>query len=326
MKILYAAGNNKSAKIQLFRFLQAVKEKPYIIKIAAFKNSSPSINIDWTLDCLLDIFKPDNISTESETFAIYYDQVKSFNPDLIISDLEYFSSSIANLLNIPLWQCSASIINFALTKKQKYNLGVFKHYAHIFNRNPINTQRIINIIDNSDKNLVYSHFGDTVNPPELQDNFEWIRPYHQIGKKSIPCQHDIIGIFPNSNKQIIGLLKNYSDAIVFTESYHEKYKDVLVKDIRNEEEYFCNLQNSYILVCEGQTSFLADAFYNNKPTAIYLDYQNPDCILNKIMSEHLKLSASNIEDASQLEIAINLNQQIDMLHDKIVKFAEERSI
>ena len=137
LKILYAAANNQNAKIQLSRFMEAIKGKPYIVKVAAYKKSSPEMNIDWTLDCLLNIFEPEHISLDNDNFQTYYEQVKYFNPDLIISDLEYFTSYIANVLNITLWQCSSSIINFSLVGEYKYNLGIFKKYAYIFNKNPI---------------------------------------------------------------------------------------------------------------------------------------------------------------------------------------------
>jgi hypothetical protein len=149
IKILYAAGNTSNSKIQLSRFLKAIADKPYTIKVAAYKNSSPSIHIDWTLDYLLNIFDNNHINLNNDSFRIYLDQIKLYNPDLIISDLEYFTSYAANLLDITLWQCSSSIINFALDKKQKYNMGIFKNYSYIFNKNPHNFQRIINIIDNS---------------------------------------------------------------------------------------------------------------------------------------------------------------------------------
>ena len=126
-KILYAASNNINSKIQLARFMQAVKDEPYIIKIAAYKNSSPSIHIDWTLDYLVNIFDNGRINLNDDSFRTYLDQIKLYEPDLIISDLEYFTSYAANLLNITLWQCSSSIINFALSKKQKYNMGIFKN-------------------------------------------------------------------------------------------------------------------------------------------------------------------------------------------------------
>lgn len=319
MKILYAAGNNSSAKIQLSRFMNAVQDKTYKIKIAAYKKSSPeNLSIDWTLDCLLNMFKPELISTDNENFEIYYEQIKNYEPDLIISDLEYFTSYIANVLNTKIWQCSSLMINQALTRKAKYDLGVFKNHAYTFNRNPGQIQRTNNIVSNADRKFVYAHYGDMDNPPEILDYCEWIRPYHQVGKISIPCQHNLIGITPGSNKPIINILKNEKDCVLFTESYNENYGELQVKNIRNEEEYFCNLQNSNALVCEGQTSFLSDAFYNNKPAVIYADYDDPECILNSIISEKYKLSTSSIENIvqvnkPQLNNILYLHEQIERI-------------
>ena len=315
MKILYAANNNSSSLMQLSRFIDAVRDKPYNIKIAAYKKSSPkNLNIDWTLDCLLNIFKQDHISIENENFELYYEQIKNFAPDLIISDLEYFTSYIANVLNIDIWQCSASLFNYALTRRAKYNLGIFKNHAYTFNRQEMHVQRITNIIENSNKKLIYAHYGDIDNPPEIKEGFEWIRPYHQIGKISVPCQHNFVGIVPNNNKQIINILKKQNDCVLFTEFYDETYGSLRLKDIRNEDEYFCNLQNSKALVCEGQTSFLADAYYNNKPSVIYTNYNDTECILNSIISEKFGLSTLSTDNLNQINSKLN---NILYLHEKI---------
>ncbi len=318
MKILYAANNSTASKIQLRRFLDAIQDKPYNIKIAAFKKSSPrGVSIDWTLDSLINIFKPQSISFKNENLSIYYEQVKQFSPDLIISDLEYFTSHIANILNIKIWQCSSALINFALTKKQKYNLGVFKHHAYSFNKDPLQVQRLVNMLENSDHNLIYSHFGDVENKLEIHNNFEWIRPYYKIGQTSIPCQHNIIGVSPDSNKKIINILEAYPDSVFFSEYYNEKYKNVITKDIENQSEYFCNLRNSNALICEGQTGFLADAFYNNKMSIIYTNYTDNECILNGIISNYLKISISDIQELSNKSIHYQLNPDIMFLHEKI---------
>ena len=70
LKILYAAANNENAKIQLGRFIKAMEGKPYIVKVAAYKKSSPRINIDWTLDCLLNILRPKHTSSNNINFDI----------------------------------------------------------------------------------------------------------------------------------------------------------------------------------------------------------------------------------------------------------------
>src|SRR5271155_1177897 len=109
MKILYAAGDNTNACTQLSRFVQAMPN--HQIKVAAYQQSSPKgMNIDWTLNCLLNVFTGQ--IAENDNLKIYYDQIVYFAPDLIISDLEYFTSYLAGVGNIPLWQCSSSLINY----------------------------------------------------------------------------------------------------------------------------------------------------------------------------------------------------------------------
>jgi hypothetical protein len=323
LKILYAASNNENAKIQLARFIKAMVGKPVIIKVAAYKKSSPKgTPINWTLDCLLNIFNPEHISLDNDNLKTYFDQVKYFAPDLVISDLEYFTSYVANELNITLWQCSSSIINFALTTKYKYNLGIFSNYAYILNKNPIHTQRLVNIIDNSNCNFVYSHFGDTISQPPLKENFEWIRPYHSVGKEYIPCEHNVVAGLNYNNKDILDMLKAYPDSIVFSNFQDETHYNLLIKTIDNEEEYFCNLRNSNLFVNEGQTSFLADAFYNHKYSIVVPNIEDAECIINSSISERLKLStciflSQDLNYYNNLSVTPHYNENIKFLHEKI---------
>jgi uncharacterized protein (TIGR00661 family) len=323
LKILYAAQNNENAKIALARFTHAMDGKPFIVKVAAYKKSSPKgINIDWTLDALLNIFKPDVISAESDAFNTYYDQVKYYNPDLVISDLEYFTSQVANLLNITLWQCSSSLLNFAV--EQKYNVGLFTKYSYLMNKNnALRTQRQINILDNSNYNFVYSHFGDTANPPTLKENYDWIRPYHTVGKDSVPCSHNIVATTLNNNRKILSLLKKQGDSVVFTEHPYEQQSGLWLKDIKNQEEYFCNLKNCNLFVCEGQTSFLADAFYNGKYSLTLTNFQDLECVMNSIFSEHIKLSSMLYQTKDTMDpffkqtVDNSYNDKIKYLHQWI---------
>lgn len=324
IKILYACSNHANSKIQLSRFIEAIKGKPYQLKIAAYKKSSPSnVSVDWTLDCLLNIFKPDHISIENENFETYFNQVKSYNPDLIISDLEYFTSYIANVLNITIWQCSSLAINFAIRQERKYNFGLFKQYYYLFHKVPLNNQRIINMLDNSNHNFIYSHLGDACDEEILKDEFEWIRPYHLVGKHSITCKHNIVSGLLQPNKNIIELLKRYEDSVLFTEDGNEYYPNISLKEIKNNEEYICNLFNCNLFLCEGQTSFLADAFYNGKFSVVMINHNDTECIINGIISEQFGYSKSiydYTEDISQYmsnNIDVHYNDKINFLHERI---------
>ena len=322
LKILYAAANNENAKIQLTRFLEAMKGKPFVVKVAAYKKSSPKgINIDWTLNALLDIAKPDVISDDSDSFSIFYEQVKYYAPDLIISDLEYFTSRIANLLNITLWQCSSSLLNWAV--EQKYNVGLFTRYAYLMQKNnAMRTQRMVNIIDNSNYNFVYSHFGDVAQAPTLKKGYDWIRPYHQVGKESVPCRHMIMSATLGNNRKIMSLLKKYGDSVVFTEHPYEQQSGLWIKDIKNQEEYFCNLKNCQAFICEGQTSFLADAYYNGKYSLTLTNFQDLESVMNSIYSEHLKLSSmlyqtEDLDPFFSRTLETHHNEKVRFLHEWI---------
>jgi uncharacterized protein (TIGR00661 family) len=320
--IIYAASNSINSKIQLKRFIEAIKFEPIAVKVAAYKNFSPDVQVDWTLDALLNSSRPDKIHFDNDNFRIYYEQIKYFNPDLIISDLEFFTSYAANLLNKPLWQCSSSLINFALSKKEKYSLGLFKKYSYIFNRESSLVQRTINLLDNSNCRFLYSHFGDLNNPPEIDEQYEWIRPYHTIGKSSINCKHNMVAVTLQSNKKFINKIKEHDDIVLFSEYIDEQYPNIQLKNIEDWSEYFCNLKNSTHFVCEGNASILADAFYNDKKAFLNLNYMDTDCIMNGEISNYLNLSTN----FSEYDIGIgprsidckNLKPSIKYLHEKIL--------
>jgi uncharacterized protein (TIGR00661 family) len=323
MRILNSAGNNSNALLQLARFSQAMQNTGHQVKVAAYQKSSPKgMNIDWSLDCLFNMFNSDQIS-ENDNLKIYYDQILYYKPDLVISDLEYFTSYLATASNIPLWQYNSSLINFAVT--QKYDLGLFKKYAYLLQKNnPLRTQRIINIIDNSDRRLVYSHLGDSVNPPELKEGFEWVRPYHMVGKNSVPCRHNLVAGLSDNNKNVLSLLKQHADSVAFTNFPHERHTNLWLKDIGNSEEYFCNLKNCQLFVCEGQTSFLADAFYNNKYSVVMTNFQDVECVTNSVFSQHLGLSSMIYQIEENLHPYLNkpvqpqYNQRVKYLHEMIL--------
>jgi uncharacterized protein (TIGR00661 family) len=323
MKILYAASNNYGSKIQLSRFLTAMIGTEHQIRIAAYKRSSPkNVNIDWTLDAMLNIYRPELLSLDNDNLSIYFEQIKSYAPDLIISDLEYFTSIVANELNLKIWQCSSSMINFALTKREKYGLGLFKNYAHVVGRDPVHTQRTVNLIDNSNRNLVYSHYGDTENPPNIQSNFEWVRPYHQEAKLYVPCQHFLTAGLFNNDKRLLDLLKKYPDCAVFMDHCQEQHRNLLVKDIENDSEYYCNLKNSNFFVCQGQISFLADAFYNGKHSLIYPDYSDAEVITNSLISQKLGTGiimsySTDILSQAPVEVQPTKSSTVKYLHEYI---------
>lgn len=314
IKLLYAAGNSHSSAIQLQRILSKIDTDRFEIKVAAYKKSSPiSVKVDYTLDVLIG-----DPYGNRENISIYNDQIKRYRPDLIISDLEYYTSFIAYDLNIPYWNCNSNLIRPANLEN---TIGAVK-YKSIYNRPSIKDDVKLKIIlENSDFNFIYSHFCDISSPPRIKDNFKWVRPYYEIGSFSVPCEHDIFCVSPRSNKKLITLLKNNSDSVFFTERYYENYENIILKNISNIDEYRCNLFNSKLVLSDGNPSFLADAFYNKKFSVIYIDYSEHQNIASSFISEKYKLAkcvyntSENIEKYYNKNVDIFTNENVSFLHE-----------
>ena len=318
MKILYALNEREDNKISLLRFLNAVKHKNYNIKIAAYDKSSPNISIDWNLEALKYIYDASFSLFDNENLENYYEYIKYFDPDLIISDLEIFTSHIASLLNKPIWQVSPNLLHFATPQKEKMAVGFFKYYPHFFKDLEFN-QRIKNLIENSKKNLVYSHFCDA-NKFQIEDKFEWVRPYYVSGKTSIPCIHNIVGAVYRNNKNLINYMNKYKDGVLFSLFTDENYKDIIVKDINDPIEYACNLKNSHFVLNQGYTSFLADAFYNGKHCLLMPNYNEQEAAQNAMYTIHFKLgdfaTADVIEEPGEIQMP-QLNKDVKFLHEHL---------
>lgn len=306
MKILYAANNHRSSALQLARIVAGIQSSNHQLKIAAYQISSPkNLNIDWSLNAMFDMYHPEMLQLHNDNLSIYFDQVKSYQPDLIISDLEYFTSYIANVLNIPIWQCSPSLIYHAFD----YGYDQAPHFKKLFNslihQAKLIHERTKNIIANADRCLVYSHFGDTESSPNLYGQFEWVRPYHQLGQVSIPCRHHFTSAIFSKDVKFLEQVKNYQDGMVFMDQTYESYPNLIVKDINMQSEYYCNLKNSDFFVCQGEGEFLADAFYNGKYVFCYPNYQDINCTLNSQLTTKRGLGkmVSYLDDLTQLDVS-----------------------
>ena len=323
MKILYAASKRKGAALQLKRILPLLHN--HQIKVAAYHNSNYQ-NINWNLNALLPIGGKEKLPFTGEIIEIYYEQVKYFNPDLIISDLEPFTSHIGNALNIRTWQVSPLLLYYAL--EDKYHLEIYKNYSYFF-RDADYTQRIKNMIFNSEKSFIYSHLGD-LNLFNLKNNFEWIRPFHVSGKDSKTCEHELVAVDLEENLKTLLFVNQYSDSILFTNFSQNHYSKIKTKDINSLTEYACNIKNTKYLVNSGMTDLLGDAYYNNKFSWIIPDFNDQEMIINAILSEKAGLGKIiydtsvklNEEDVLQLpEIKYQdgitfLQDQINMLEKK----------
>lgn len=319
MKILYASGNRKGAQIQLLRFLSFGKQNLHV-KVAGFAKHCPGLYLDWNLEALQNMFSVETISFDNDNLRTYYNQVKYYNPDLIISDLELYTSYIGIELGIPVWQVSPSLLYYGLTQQDKISLNVYRHYSYFFNRQNIQDDILQNILINSDKKLVYSHFGD-VGKTKLNEGYNWVRPYHILGKISIPCEHNICAATIQNEKKFLNYLKSFKDVVLFSSNLDEEYNNVQIKDFLNLKEYGCNITNCNVGANQGNTDFLADLYYANKYSLVMIDFTQSEYIVNGLLSEYLNLGkiVYTSSDFNNLIIESKIDSNINYLHEEIGK-------
>jgi hypothetical protein len=204
----------------------------------------------------------------------------------------------------------------------KYCAGVCTKYKILADCD-IMTSEFSGILINADKRLVYSHFGDVEDIGDINNNYEWIRPYHQIGFNSKLCQHNVVAISLNNNKNVIQFIKKYNDSVLFTEKPYENYQNIISKNIYNYDEYTCNMFNSNIIVCEGENNYLADAFYNNKYPVVIPNLLDYECAVNTLISEKIGLvkviyNPNTIyNDHINKKVFSSYNNKIKFLHEKL---------
>lgn len=290
MNILYAAGNRKTASLQLERIYLSLSSLPGIkLKIAAYNISSPvGLNIDWTLDPLQGVYGKSPLLTEdSVEHKNYYNLVKNWKPDLIISDFERYTSFIGMSLGVPVWQVSPIVALFALNPTDNFKYEIAKR-CKAFYRKYVHEYSISkNMIENSEKNLVYSHIADLKNKPILKNGFGWCRPYFDFGDTNPNCKEEVCCFMDYKNINILKTIKNHN-TIIFSNRIKESLSRK-TKTMNDYSEYLCYLKNSKKFVCDTQSSTLADAFYNGVKPFVYKDLLDLECIINYCLSKKHKL-------------------------------------
>lgn len=323
IKVLYALSDRLGAQIQYIRFIENID--PNIeVKVAGYGSKCNLINLDWNLDALKNAIDPKTISLKNENTAIYADQIKSFNPDLVISDLELITSYIALDLNKELWQVSPLLFYYAATNDIKSKLNSRRRFSYSL-KPLINSKDFANYaITNSSKNLIYSHFGDS-SDFDIPSNFSWIRPYFYHGQQSRAAEYNLFGATIKNNKSFLNTIKSHQDSVIFSSFLQENYDNIKLKDLRNTNEYAINLKNAKYVSTYCYTDFLADCYYNNKFSNMFVDYDDIECVINYLCTEFLKLgkSLNEKESFSNSSIEVKVNSNIKFLDQHIMELYYE---
>ena len=303
LKILYAAGNRIGAHFQLKRFLQSIQHKNYIIKTAAFKKSLGDLDVDYMLDSLLNFTNPEEISFNGN-YSYYSNEIKRFAPDLIISDFEVYTSTIALELNIKLWQFSPINLYYGINNDVKYNLGIHKNYFFLLDSSPKRNGYILNLLNNSNRRFVLSHIGDSKYNNIISDNYEWVRPNFILGDGSKKIDYFLA--LSKTNKIIINELKN-KNSLLFSSFTLEHFDDLKIENLLEEDQIKEHIENCKYFISDGTATFAADAFYNQKYNIAYPRYDDIESVITSMVNKYCNFGciSNNFNQSNKIEIELN---------------------
>lgn len=318
IKVLYAANNSMESKIQAKRILDNLPSN-FDVKIAAYYNYFPKYyDVNWNLSSLFDIYNNKSkleLNSFNLKLNILHDQIKKYEPDLIISDFEPYISYIGMDLDIPIVQCSSSLIENCISYTHA-NLGAKNRFKFFFVKNQSDKMFQDVMLSKSVLNIIYSHFGDVDNSIIIKDKCIWARPYHI--KETKDNKNNPMSVSFN-NYLFYKQFKKNKDMIFYQEYDMDHPR---VKNINNVNSYYKDLASSKFFVCEGYTTHMADAYYNNKFCWGVVNHYEPQCILNmqfgvkyKISNHYYKFSnkdinIKNIYDSNILNLSQILERMI----------------
>ena len=318
MKILYAADNRYGSFFQLKRFIDSIKNLNIELKISTYQKSLGTLDSDYNLDCLLNFTNPDASFSKNGNYDYYKNEIKRFSPDLIISDLEIYSSLIALEEDIELWQVSPLLIYYALPFDIRYRIGINKTYSFLLNKNINKNKQLNYIIANSNKKFVVSHLCDTNKNIKLNGGFDWIRPDFVLAETD-QNYFNFMVVEQNNNKNIINSLKDTKSTLFFY-NYNEIYDNIKIFNILDEIKYGVALEKYKTIITDGMSSFVSDAFYNQKSILFDVDYKDIESVLISNINSYFgigKIIHNLSETDSIFPEKIVINNDIKFLHEEI---------
>ena len=306
MSILYSAGDRVGANSQMARLL-AHLDKRHIVKIAAYIRSSDSIShIDWTLDSLNYNKPPHTDDSISNLFGykgvpfvnidntkVFLKEAENFEPDLIISDGEPIAGHIARKIGAPLWYCSP----IHLLDGIEWEKGQLRYTDKLSK-----LRRFLKYFTEPDLHLVYSPFGDIKFRPYLREGYEWITPFHydENGEATYFPTTTGIAIVNDTERfaDLSKILNGVSFNLKLFSPFNEKYSNIDTAQISDKKKYSESIAFAKWLFTTGETSYLADAFYNFKDICIAPTLTDYEGILNAILCRCYNIGV----DVSQVEL------------------------
>ena len=142
--------------------------------------------------------------------------------------------------------------------------------------------------------------------PKLKKSYEYIRPDFILPEdKKHSYAH--LAILSEYNQKVIDILKDKKSVCMID---NINYDEKIYSDLLNNCDTFIN---------DGNSSFLSDAFYNQKYCLMYPNYNDIESIINCYINQYYNLGSMDISSAPQ-KIEINIDNNIKFIAEEIKRF------
>lgn len=256
MRILYGAGNFSGSNIRLGRFLKHCSRRQHDVRVAAYLRNHQYLDcIDWTLDAVR-TKKPNPKARVADLFGGYDGEFPRVHLDRFSEMLAELTEWDPQLVISDAEPVTAHIAKAFCTRLWSCSPlhlldGVEWDIGHI-NRSAVikRARRQLASLPSSARKLVYSPFADLSMRPLLKDGYEWVTPYTN----------------PND------------DGCLGERVEQNGFRFIL-------QALHCGAWKPAVLTT-GETSFVADAFYQGKIIAVSPHSWDAETVLNAILCEY----------------------------------------
>ena len=237
---------------------------------------------------------------------LMYNVAKTFKPDIIISDFEFYSNLLSKILRIPLVSLDNMhvITQCEIEVPEKYRSDRFRAASVV--RSFIQRPRY---------SLITSYFFPPVKNPEKVKMFLPILRKKVLKLKPTIGDHIMVYQTSDSNQKLLELLKDIPDEfIIYGFHKEDKIENLTFKNF-NEDEFFDDLASARAVITNGGFGLISEALYLQKPILSVPVKKQFEQILNALYLEKLEYGEFH-EDLNKEEIEKFLSH-LEYYHEKI---------
>lgn len=246
-----------------------------------------------------------------ETVQKIYRIIKTFKPDVVITDFEGATAYIANILNIPV----LCVCNVHSVTKLRYDVP--KKYKKAYHKAKI----VINTVyPKADYHLITTFFY----PPTKGRRVMLFPP---ILRKEIlslkPQRKGYIMVYQTSktNKKLINALENIKyKFVVYGFDKEEKHKNLQFRKF-NEKQFFKDIGDCNACITNGGFSFLSEAVWLHKPIFCIPISGQFEQIINGLFIKKLKYG--ELHDSANKKDVENFIKMTDKYYNNLKHFKKE---